>query len=194
MEELNDKFMLHPDAIEWPEQEDNYTLLSPEAVRESSRQVLIQLGSTPEEADQILANLEAKKKETATESVSGDAFSRKVAKLRKEGYPEKQALAIAYSMRDRGELTEGGDPAVSDKIRKLRKEGYPQKQAIAIALDMGRRGQLKEKHDQLRSKITEGDMVAKKCTPEDAKRLQQSLEPFRKLLLKLEALLKSEPY
>lgn len=190
MQEANDKFALDPRAIEWPE--DDYTLLPPETILSNKREVLIQCGCTPDEADKIIRELSGK--ESTTEAATGDAFSRKVAKLRKEGYPEKQALAIAYSMKDRGELTEGGDPAVSEKIRKLRKEGYPQKQAIAIALDMGRRGQLKEKHDQLRSKITEGDMVAKKCTPEDAKRLQQSLEPFRKLLLKLEALLKSEPY
>jgi biotin operon repressor len=71
-----------------------------------------------------------------------DAFSKEVSKLRKEGYPIKQALAIAYSMKERGELTEGGDDAVSNKIRILRKEGYPIKQAVAIALDMKRRGDI----------------------------------------------------
>lgn len=35
-----------------------------------------------------------------------DAFSNEVSKLRKEGYPIKQALAIAYSMKERGELTD----------------------------------------------------------------------------------------
>lgn len=41
---------------------------------------------------------------------SDDAFGRKVAKLRGEGKPEDQALAIAYSMQRRGELHEEDEP------------------------------------------------------------------------------------
>ena len=73
--------------------------------------------------------------------MADNAFSDEVSKLVKQGFPQKQAVAIAYKMKERGELTEADDP-VSAKISKLRKEGYPIKQAIAIALDMQRRGDL----------------------------------------------------
>lgn len=40
-------------------------------------------------------------------SEKNDPFKEKVAKLIKEGYPQEQALAIAYDMQDKGKLNEG---------------------------------------------------------------------------------------
>lgn len=51
----------------------------------------------------------------------GDAFSEKVRTLMHEGYPQKQAVAIAYSYQERGKLEHGGSMTFSSHQR----EGLP---------------------------------------------------------------------
>jgi phage I-like protein len=48
-------------------------------------------------------------------SEKNDPFKEKVAKLIKEGYPQEQALAIAYDMQDKGKLNEGEYMKPEDK-------------------------------------------------------------------------------
>lgn len=132
------------------------------------------------------------KGKSMSESKASDAFSQEVSRLVKKGHPQKQAVAIAYAMKEKGELTEGGDEAVSNKIRILRKEGYPIKQAVAIALDMERRGKLKEQRDALCAKVKEGEAMVANLKPEDAKDLHDALKQHKGLLAKLDEALMTD--
>lgn len=95
---------------------------------------------------------EAPKKEAAKMTEEAQEFiSKKIKTLMEEGYPQEQAIAIAYRMaRERGfdvpekpkkeaaKMTEEAREFISKKIKTLMDEGYPQEQAIAIAYNMAR--------------------------------------------------------
>lgn len=176
----DEKFAMNPASIRWPD--DDRTLSNPEYRTELKRKALANAGYSPNEIEEMLRSIGDIKPSTE----ASDAFSQEVSRLVKKGHPQKQAVAIAYSMKEKGELTEGGDEAVSNKIRILRKEGYPIKQAVAIALDMERRGKLKEQRDALCEKIKEGEDMVSKLKPEDAKDLHDALKQHKGLVAKLD--------
>jgi len=54
----------------------------------------------------------------------GGAFSDKISTLVHEGYPQKQAVAIAYSMQDRGKLAMGGEmDNITDRLTEFKNGG-----------------------------------------------------------------------
>lgn len=78
-------------------------------------------------------------------------ISKKIKTLMDEGYPQEQAIAIAYDMaREKGydvpekpkkeaaKMTDEAQEFISKKIKTLMDEGYSQDQAIAIAYNMAR--------------------------------------------------------
>lgn len=180
------KFAMDPASIRWPD--DNRNLENPTYREELKRKAILAAGYTQKEAGEMLKS----SGEVKSSSEGKDAFSQEVSRLVKNGHPQKQAVAIAYAMKEKGELTEGGDEAVSNKIRILRKEGYPIKQAVAIALDMERRGKLKEQRDSLCAKIKEGEAMASNLKPEDAKDLHDALKQHKGLLAKLDEALMTD--
>ena len=60
-----------------------------------------------------------------------DSVSKKISKLKDEGKPQDQAVAIALDMKERGDLDEASTPKILRKTRKRAQAGKPIKKGTA---------------------------------------------------------------